>query len=310
MLAFPTAIFEPSRGASRMPITRQPKPLPSPLTYIPPASVPYKVTDNDSFYTLASRADMKARGVSASDLCLFNFKTRDPHEINWYLYNKVGCRKMTHDGSNYLFSSNDRPGIIYVPTATIAAQPDQPLNAWFGLGAKAGTQFVVVGIETIAGWLFSLDEAGKGMTVTSSVNRVGPGFGAGLGLCFIFISGVKIPQQLNGWQQLDWDFNLALGENWGKLAQGTAKVRKLKPLIDFVTKTGARSPRALKSALRADPDRWVDLVKQTRSFKESLALNSNEGPNVFMFDVPFISCGAEVSLFYGLSNFNALYDNI
>jgi hypothetical protein len=64
-----------------MPITRQPKPLPSPLTYVPPASVPYKVTDNDSFYTLASRADMKARGVSASDLCLFNF-----------------CRKMTHEG--------------------------------------------------------------------------------------------------------------------------------------------------------------------------------------------------------------------
>jgi hypothetical protein len=29
-----------------------------------------------------------------------------------------------------------------------------------------------------------------------------------------------------------------------------------------------------------------------------------------MFDVPFISGGAEVSVFYGLSNFNALFDNI
>jgi hypothetical protein len=295
-----------------MPLTREPKPLPSPLTYVPPNSVPYKVADQDSFVTLAARADMQAKKLSASDLCYFNFKTRDPLEVNWYLFNKVGCRKATHDGRNYMFSSGDRPGIVYLPAAAAAvtAVPEPRLNAWFGLGAKAGTQFVVVGIETIAGWVFSLDDPGKGMTITTSVNRVGPGFGAGLGLCFIFVSGVSLPQQLNGWQQLDWDFNLALGENWGKLAQSTAKVKKLQPLVDFVAKTGARSPKALKAVLKAHPDRWVDLVKQTRSLKDALGLDANGSPNVFMFDVPFISGGAEVSLFYGLSNFNALFDNL
>ena len=40
-----------------------------------------------------------------------------------------------------------------------------------------------------------------------------------------------------------------------------------------------------------------------------MGLNSNGEPNVFMFDVPFISGGAEVSVFYGLSNFTALHDN-
>jgi hypothetical protein len=294
-----------------MPITREPRPLPSPLNYVPPGSTPYKVTNNDSFYTLAERPEVKATGMSANDICYFNFGTRNPPEINWYLYNKVGCRRVTHDGNNYMFSSADQPGVVYLPMARPASlpQPEERLNAWFGLGAKAGTQFVVVGIETVGGWLFSLDEAGKGMVLTSSVNRVGPGFGAGLGLCFIYVTGVSMPQRLNGWQQGDWDFNLSLGENWGKAAQGMAKVRKLQPLIDFVTKTGARSPKALKWALKAEPDKWIDLIKQVRSLKDSLGIIPNGEPNVFMFDVPFISGGAEVSVFFGLSNFNAVYDN-
>lgn len=82
------------------------------------------------------------------------------------------------------------------------------------MGAKAGTQFFVVGIETVGGWVFALDEPGKGMVVTSSVNRLGPGVGAGLGVCFIYITGVSMPQRLNGCQQRDWDFNLSLGKNW------------------------------------------------------------------------------------------------
>jgi len=224
---------------------------------------------------------------------------------------------VTHDGNNYAFSSTDQPGIIYLPAgaagagagagSTTAART--AIGCVVRLRRQAGTQFIVVGIETVAGWLFSLDDAGKGMVLTSSVNRVGPGAGVGLGLCFILVTGVSQPSQLNGWQQGDWDFNLSLGENWGKAVQGVAKVRRLRPLIDFVASTGARTPKALKQALNAHPDRWVDLIKQARSLKDSLGLNSNGEPNVFMFDVPFISGGAEVSVFYGLSNFTALHDN-
>ena len=296
-----------------MPITSEPKPLPTPLNYVPAGSVPYRVSADDSFYSLADRPDVKSFGLSPNDLCYFNFGTRKPPEINWYLYHKVGCRSVTHDGYNYKFSSSDRPGVVYLPAKPTVIPPPQPevrLNSWFGLGAKAGTQFVVVGIETIVGWVFSLDEMGKGMTLTCSVNRLGPGVGAGLGLCFIYVSGVKAPQQLNGWQQMDWDFNLSLGENWGKIGQSAGKVRKFKPLIDAVSKIGARTPKALKAALKAEPDRWVDLIKNARSMKDSLGIDPNGDPNVFMFDVPFISGGAEVSLFYGLQNFNAVYDNL
>src|SRR2546430_1401108 len=103
-----------------MPITREPNPLPTPLSYVPLHSMRYRVTDNDSFDTLSSRPELRTRGISASDLCNFNFKTRDPREINWYLYNKVGCRKTTHDGNNYVFSSNDHPGIVYLPMGSRA----------------------------------------------------------------------------------------------------------------------------------------------------------------------------------------------
>jgi hypothetical protein len=52
--------------------------------------------------------------MSPNDLCYFNFRTRIPREINWYLYNKVGCRHATPNG-NYMFSQADQPGVVYIP---------------------------------------------------------------------------------------------------------------------------------------------------------------------------------------------------
>lgn len=121
-------------------------------------------------------------------------------------------------------------------------QKSDRTNAWFGVGIKTGTQFVVVGIETLAGYVASLDDLGKGMAIGSSINRVGPGVGASAGGCFIFITGVTSPAQLNGHQQGDWDFNVSLGGNWSKAAQAAGKAKKLKPLIDALAKIGAKTP--------------------------------------------------------------------
>src|SRR5579871_151753 len=98
-----------------MPIMREPKPLPSPLNYIPPDSDAYAVTARDSCDTLAQRPDLKTAGISSSDLCYFNFRTRVPAEINWYLFHKVGCRHPTQNHLNFVFSYADEPGIVYLP---------------------------------------------------------------------------------------------------------------------------------------------------------------------------------------------------
>ena len=302
-----------------MAIVNEPKPLPSELDYVPPNSDPYQVGSGDSWYSLADLPVVKSPGMTANDLCNFNFKTRRPPEINWYLYHKVGCRHTTRDGKNYVFSAADRPGIVYLPKLgpappphIITPQTQKPadrLNAWFGLVGKLGTMVVVTGIETVGGVAVSLDDVGKFMAPTASINRLGLGVGVGVGLSFIFISGVTSPSQLNGHQEGDWDFNLSLGENWGKLAKGTVMIKKLEPLIQVIKKMGVKTPDQLKKALKAHPDRWVDLIKAGRSLKESLGLGSDNDPKVFMFDVPFVSGGTEASVFFGVANFNAVWDS-
>lgn len=98
-----------------MAIVREPMPLPSDLSYVPAEGTPRRVATGDSWYSLAERPEVRATGMTANDLCYFNFKTRKPPEINWYLHHKVGCRKTTRDGLNFTFSSADRPGIVYLP---------------------------------------------------------------------------------------------------------------------------------------------------------------------------------------------------
>jgi hypothetical protein len=306
-----------------MTLVHKPNPLPSELSYVPANSTPYKVENRDNWYALADRPEVKSSGLSALDLCYYNFKTKKPMEINWYLYNKVGCRISTNDGKNYMFSNGDQPGIIHLPkpgpplpvNEIVPVMPEARSNAWFGLVAKAGTHFVVIGIETIVGVAFSLDEPGKAMGISASVNRFGLGFGAGTGVACIYITGVSNPGQLNGFQQMDDtnkppDFNLSLGENWGKALKVSSKVQKMQPLINVIKTIGAYTPSGLKKALASNPDNWANLVKAGKGVNDSMGIDMGGGPNVFMFDVPFIpSPGAEASFFWGLYNFNAFWEN-
>lgn len=299
-----------------MAIVKTPNPLPSELTYVPPNSKEVKVKSGDSWWTLAETAEARAAGMTANDLCYFNYKTRTPAEINWYLYNKTGCRSTTKDGKNYIFTNADRPGVVYLPIAgppppvteiPPPATREERTNTWFGIGGKAGTQFVVVGIETLVGYVASLDDMGKGMALGASINRVGPGFGASGGICLIYITGVKGPGELNGYQQGDGDFNLSLGGNWGKIAKSAGAIRKLQPLIEFITKLGVRSPKALKAALKAHPDKWIEMIKAGKTVKEFMGVDPNGAPNVMLIDLP-IGGGVEASIFYGLANYDAMWD--
>ena len=67
-----------------MPLVTKPEPLPSELTYVPARGEPYVVASGESWWTLAELPRVRAARMSASDLCYFNFKTRNPREINWY----------------------------------------------------------------------------------------------------------------------------------------------------------------------------------------------------------------------------------
>jgi hypothetical protein len=97
-----------------MPIEKMPK-SPLPTSYVPPGGIRYKVGDGDSWGSIA-----KKQGIDVMHLIEFNFKTRDPDEVNWYLRRNVGCKKQTGDGKNWIFSATATPGFIYLPPAKTA----------------------------------------------------------------------------------------------------------------------------------------------------------------------------------------------
>ena len=299
-----------------MPIER---PLSNP-GYIRPAGNPYKVKTNDTWESVA-----RDHGIDGHTLVHFNCGTVSSAEVNWYLHYKVGCVRPTHDGKNWMFTSDASPGIIHIPpkewkrpvfphtdpvdpVVPVVTEPEKRMNAWFGVAGKGGTMFFVVGIETVGGYVFSLDDPTKGMGITASINRLGAGFGASGGLCFVFVSGVSNPSQLNGFQQEANDFALAVGPKWGAFFKEAAMVKKLKPVIDVLTRVGARTPGALKQALKAR-EVIADLIQAGKSIKEALGIGPTNEPKVLMFDIPIGGGGAEVGLFYGVANFNALWDN-
>jgi hypothetical protein len=102
-----------------MAIEKTPK-SPVPRGYIPPLSRSYKVKDGDTWVSIARK-----NSLDTWDLIEFNFKTRDPDEVNWYLRRFVGCKKQTRDGKNWIFGSGDDPGIIYIPLTVTVIDMDE-----------------------------------------------------------------------------------------------------------------------------------------------------------------------------------------
>lgn len=57
----------------------------------------------------------KSNSMTWKELAKFNWGTDDPKEINKHLRDSLGCTKKTSDGKNYIFTSKDDPGILYIP---------------------------------------------------------------------------------------------------------------------------------------------------------------------------------------------------
>jgi hypothetical protein len=74
------------------------------IPYPPAGGTQYRVKTTDDWGSVA-----RAHGISAKELIYFNFGTTDPPEVNWFLRTMVGCVKSTHDGNNWMFSSEASP---------------------------------------------------------------------------------------------------------------------------------------------------------------------------------------------------------
>jgi len=85
----------------------------------------YKVKDGDSLASLAQE-----NGITWQELARFNFGTDIKSEVSKQLFSKVGCRKPTADGKSYIFTSNDKPGIILIPGSAGTDGPEAPYSAF------------------------------------------------------------------------------------------------------------------------------------------------------------------------------------
>lgn len=103
----------------------------------------HKVSDGETIDSLA-----RAAGATWQDLSKFNWGTSNPNQINENLRDVVGCTKKTADGHNYVFTSDDDPGIMFIP------------QAWSEDGLATNTEHIVrvrrATVEQLVDWEFSV----------------------------------------------------------------------------------------------------------------------------------------------------------
>jgi hypothetical protein len=72
--------------------------------------IEHRVKTGESLQSIA-----ESYGLTWQALALFNFGTDEPREVNHCLHAYTGCRQRTKDRKNFIFTSSDVPGVIYVP---------------------------------------------------------------------------------------------------------------------------------------------------------------------------------------------------
>ncbi len=100
----------------------------------------HRVKTGDNWWKLAAQYGF----ADPWTIIEFNYRTRVPEEVNWYLERLVGCTK-SNDGINYSFDSSDSFGMIYIPPKDWKGFKSEPLEI---LAAVASTAlFDILGYE-------------------------------------------------------------------------------------------------------------------------------------------------------------------
>lgn len=138
----------------------------------PPGLMWIKTKDGDTLENIAYEY-----GLREIDLALMNWHTDKTDEINWYLYNFVGCRK--YDGKFYVFSplSDKNKGWILVPDIPegIRKAPPQKVDVTRDGKAKLDSKLQVRVVEWLANGS-SREVSGKWLYVFSGQSGIDFGY--------------------------------------------------------------------------------------------------------------------------------------
>ena len=144
-------------------ILKEPK-SPLPAGYRPTGTVAYRVSDGDTWSSVAAGS-----GVDPLWLVQYNFETRDPSEVNWYLKHRTGCTKTTANGKNFVFTASAKPGLIHVPTPQLARSMRNTAYGRYGIsieGSKDYQNQVQVCLDYLA-------KSDTGMVLLDAIRRTG-----------------------------------------------------------------------------------------------------------------------------------------
>lgn len=255
------------------------KPInPVPRNFVPSNFKAYKVKNGDSLLSIA-----KANKMEVWELIHDNFRTRDPKETNWYLKHYVGCTKQTQNGANYIFTLNDRPGIIYIPSDHVTIPP-VPIehkvpsllkNVWAGIAKSHSGDLFVVGAHDLSGMVYNLgDKAPDVRNAMLNINgfKFGVGLGASIGATFVIAYGYPNASDMGGVSG-GGDFDLAIGTKLGDFLKG---VKYLGEAIDTL-------------------DKFKKMRYLTENILKTMVVNGLPGPSgIITLPIPFAGAGLHV----------------
>lgn len=98
---------------------------PKPVKFPPVAAIrQHRVNTGDNWWSLATKYGRS----DPWDIIEFNFRTRNPREVNWYMESYLGCRFAASDGNNFRFDGSDDPGLVYIPPSWWTRSEDLELR--------------------------------------------------------------------------------------------------------------------------------------------------------------------------------------
>ena len=166
--------------------------------------------------------------------------------------------------------------LYHLPTAQRSVKSAAPVasvttktNAWVGVGVDIQYTLGVVGQQLMVFTLRSLDDEDRLAVVLVDGYKFGLSLDLTTNGYVMVATGLESQRQLhnqNFQDKMQWDFTLALGLNWGKMAKNGAKAGKATKQALPVAKEGTRmirrrltpQMRAVWNRVKKDLDRMAD----------------------------------------------------
>ncbi|MDZ7637550.1 MAG: hypothetical protein U5J83_04775 [Bryobacterales bacterium] len=244
----------------------------------------------------------------ARDLIEYNFKTKDPKEVNWYLYHFVGC-KISVDGNLNLTFKYAKPGIIYTkknhfgvdvpPPPKILPKPNKPLftrgMTWVGIGGKVGGMSFTSGNSNAVAYMVNVTDPDCRFFLTLDTRRTGWGAGASVSTIGVLVTGLYDPSDVRHAPSGEIDFDVAIAGKWGAVAKNLKSVPRLTAMARAAAAMRhIKSPSALATFATSAKSIWAAAGADMESTKLK----------VTVVDLP-IGAGLEGSLYWGESTYKA-----